>query len=116
MRKVLEDLIFVGDVKETYKVVGHDWTLKTLTSEEQMAATDSTRNYDNVARINALKTAVLARSIIELDGIAMKDIRENIEFLGTISQSIIDLVYDKYLELQRKQDEELKNVDEDLKN
>lgn len=116
MRKVLEDLVFIGEVKETYKVVGHEWTLKTLTSEEQIAATDSTRNYDNVSRINALKTAVLARSIVELDGIVMKDFRENIEFLGTISQPIIDLVYDKYLELQKKQDEELKNVDEDLKN
>lgn len=116
MRKILEDLIFIGEVKETYTVCGKQWVLKTLTSEEQLTATASTRDYDNISRVNALKRAYLARSIIEVDNIPLRDINEKIEFLGTLQQPIIDLLYDKYLDVQKKQDEELKDFEDDLKN
>lgn len=116
MRKALEDLIFVGNLKETYKLFGKDWTLKTLTSDEQLSATSSTRDYDNVSRINALKLALISRSLIEVNSIELKDINEKIEFLGKLQQPIIDLLYEKYAELQRKQDETLKEMEDDIKN
>lgn len=116
MRKVLEDLLFVGTVKETYKIFGKSWVLKTLTSDEQLAATSSTSDYDNVSRINALKIALLSRSLCEIDGTELKDVKEKIEFLGQLQQPVIDILYLKFNELQKEQDKSLKNMEEEIKN
>lgn len=116
MRKILEDLVFIGVTKETCKLFGKEWTLKTLSSEEILSATASTADYDNLARINALKRATLARAIIELNGVELKDIPEKIEFLGQMQQPLIDILYGKYEELQKKQNDALKEMEVDIKN
>jgi hypothetical protein len=115
MRKALEDLIFVGNVQETYKLFGKDWTLKTLSNDEQLAATTSTRDYDNLSRVSAIKISTLARSITEVNNISLTDVTEKIELLGKMQQPIIDLLFDKYIELQKIQDEALKDIDQDVK-
>lgn len=116
MRKILEDLIFIGTLKETYKIFGKEWTLKTLTSDEKLQATSSTGDYDNVSRINALKIAFLARALCEIDGVELKELKEKLEFLGNLQQPVVDMLYIKFDELQKKQDESLKEMEEDIKN
>lgn len=116
MRKILEDLIFIGSVEETYKLFGKEWTLKTLTSDEILTAASSTSEYDALARINAIKIAQLSRSVVKVDGLELKDVNEKIEFLGKMQQPLVDLLYSKYEELQKKQDESLKEMDSDIKN
>lgn len=113
MRKALEDLIFIGDIKETYRLFGKDWTLKTLTMDDQLKATSSTRDYDNVSRLNALKVALIARSLIEVNNNELKDLSEKIDFLGKLQQPLVDLLYEKYTDLQSKQDEALKLMNEE---
>jgi len=115
MRKALEDLIFVGVVKETYKLFGKDWTLKTLTNDEQLQATTSTRDYDNLSRVAAIKISTLARSITDVNDIELTDVLEKIELLGKMQQPIIDLLFDKYVALQKIQDEALKDINQDIK-
>lgn len=116
MRKILEDLIFIGTNKETYTIFGKEWTLKTLTSDEQLQATSSTSDYDNVSRLNALKIALLARSLCEINGTELDDISEKIQFLGKLQQPVVDMLYVKFKELQSKQDQELKEMSSDIKN
>ena len=118
MRKALEDLIFIGNLQETYTLFNKTWTLKTLTSDEQLQVANSTRDYDNLARLQAIKIATLARSILEIDNIELKDVNEKIELLSKLQQPIVDLLYNKYLELQKKQDDEFKSLTlgEDIKN
>lgn len=116
MRKILEDLLFVGTVKETYKIFGKEWVLKTLTSDEQLQATSSTSDYDNVSRINALKIALLSRSICEIDGVELKDLREKIEFLGKLQQPVVDMLYVKFNELQKEQNKSIEEMDSEIKN
>lgn len=116
MRKILEDLIFIGTLKETYKIFGKEWVLKTLTSEEKLQATSSTSDYDNVSRINALKLAFLSRSLCEIDGVELNEIKEKLEFLGNLQQPVVDMLYIKFDELQKKQDESLKEMEQNIKN
>lgn len=116
MRKVLEDLIFVGVVKETYKIFGKEWTLKSLTSDEQLQATSSTGDYDNVSRISALKIALVARALCEIDGVQLDDVSEKITFLGKMQQPVVDMLYNKYTDLQSKQNDALKEMSVDIKN
>lgn len=116
MRKVLEDLIFIGTVKETFTVFQKEWVFKTLTADEQLQATVSTGEYDNVSRINAIKIALLARSLCEVNGTELNDINEKIKFLGQLQQPVVDMLYVKYRELQDKQDQELKEMGNDIKN
>lgn len=116
MRKILEDLIFIGTNKQTYTIFGKEWTLKTLTSDEQLQATSSTSDYDNVSRLNALKIALLSRSLCEINGTELEDISEKIQFLGKLQQPVVDMLYVKFKELQAKQDSELKEMSADIKN
>ena len=115
MRKLLEDLIFIGVVKETYKVFGKSWTLKTLTADENLQAITSTRSYDDLSRSNAVKIAALARSIVEVDNVELTDLNEKIEFLGKAQQPLIDMLYEKFGELQNSQEESLKDLEESVK-
>jgi hypothetical protein len=112
MRKALEDLIFIGTLEETYTLFKKDWRLKTLTSDEQLLAASSTRDYDQLSRVYALKIATLSRSIIEVNNIELKDLDEKIDLLRKMQQPLIDMLYDKYLDLQRKQDEALKDLNQ----
>ena len=111
MRKVLEDLILDTSIRETYTIYGKKWTLKTLSSEEQLDATASTKNYDNVSRIQAVKTAILARAVVEYEGIELNKTDENIEFLGKFPSVVIESLYINQLELQKKLDDSFKDLD-----
>ena len=116
MRKILEDLIFEGEIKETYKIYGKTWVLKALNADEQLAATSSTKSYDNVARIPAIKIAVVSRALKSVNGIELSDLTEKIEFLGKLPPQVVDAVYEKYLELQKKQKDSLDEMESELKN
>ena len=81
-----------------------------------MAATSSTKSYDNVARISAIKIAVVARSLTEVNNIALNDLTEKVEFLGSLPPQVVDALYEKYLELQKKQKDSLNEMENELKN
>lgn len=118
MRQILEDLIFIGNLQETYTLFNKKWTLRTLTSDEQLQVTDSTSSYDSLSRLQAIKIASLARSIVEIDNVELKDLGEKLDFLRKLQQPIVNILYEKYTELQKKQDEEFKSLTlgEDIKN
>lgn len=116
MRKSLEELIFVGTLKKSYKLFGKEWTFKTLSSDEQLQATSSTGDYDNISRMSAFKIAVLARSLVEIDNIELTDVREKIELLGKMQQPVIDMLYNRFTELQNEQDKALREMDSEIKN
>lgn len=116
MRKVLEDLVFIGTVTEKYKLFGKDWVLKTLNSNELLEASSSTERYDSLARIGAMKITLLSRSLIEVNGIELKDINEKLELLGKLQQPLIDVLFEKYEELQKKQNDAISEMESDIKN
>lgn len=115
MRKVLEDLVFIGKLEKEYPVYGKKWVLTTLTSDEQLEATSATANYDTLARVSALKIEILARSLKSVGGVELVDLNESSEFVGKLQTPIINALFTKYEELQQEQDEALKDL-EDLKN
>lgn len=115
MRKSLEDLIFIGRIDKTFNVFGKKWTLSTLTSSEQLEATSATDGFDTLSRVPALKIAILARSVKKVEDIELNDVKENSEFIGKLQMPLINELFSKYEELQREQDDALKNLD-DIKN
>ncbi|MDF2533961.1 MAG: hypothetical protein K0R18_118 [Bacillales bacterium] len=115
MRKSLEDLIFIGRIDKSFKVFGKNWTLSTLTSNEQLDATSSTDGYDTLSRVNALKIEILARSVKKVEDIELNDVKENVEFIGSLQMPLINELFSKYEVLQKEQDDSLKNLD-DIKN
>lgn len=116
MRQILEDLIFIGTLRETYKLFNKEWTLRTLTADEIIQVTGYSSKYDQLSKINAIKVGTLARSLVSIDNVELKDLDEKIEFLSKLQQPIIELLYNKYEDLLKKQNEEMKNLDENLKN
>ena len=59
MRKILEDLIFLGVTGDTVKLYGKEWKLQSLSADEHLAATNATAEYDTLSRIFALKMEII---------------------------------------------------------
>lgn len=115
MRKALEDLIFIGKMEESFDLIGKKWKLRTLTSEEQVDATSNTANFDNLARVTALKIEILGFALTQVDDIVLNDPEETADFVRKLQTPIINALFMKYEELQRKQDTALADLNE-LKN
>ena len=112
MKKVLEDLIFLGSATETVKVFGKEWKLKTLNSEEQLEVSNNTSGYETLSRIFALKLEILSRSVIEIDGVTLTEEDNLLEFFKKLQPVLINKLYDEYEKLQQKQADSLKDLDE----
>jgi hypothetical protein len=115
MRKIFEDLIFIGRVEKEVSLYGHTWLLSTLTAEEQIDATAATSGFDNIARVNAIKSQFLARSLKSIDGTKILDFAEALEVIGKMQYPILSGLFLKYEELQKEQDDTLKDL-EQIKN
>lgn len=112
MRKIFEDLVFIGRIEKDVKVFGTTWTLSTLTAEEQVEATAATGELETIARINALRVQFLARSIKKINGEAVIDKNEGLEIIASLQYPVINGLYQKYEEIQKEQEEALQNIDE----
>ena len=66
--------------------------------------------------VDALKIALVSRALCEIDGVELNDLSEKIEFLGKMQQPVVDMLYNKYIDLQTKQNEALKEMSTDIKN
>ena len=116
MRKALTDLIFLGVIKETVEIGNHTWTLQTLTTEEQLEATNITANYtEYFAKVYALTIEILIRALKMVDNEPFADKAEVTEFIKQLQPIVVNKLYEKYNKMQEKQDKSLENIDE-LKN
>jgi hypothetical protein len=112
MRKIFEELIFVGRIEKEFDLYGHKWLLSTLTTEEQVEATASTGGFDNISRVNAIKMQFLSKALKSVDGHKMLDANESYELLGKMQYPVLNSLFEKYEELQQEQDDTLKSLDE----
>lgn len=112
MRKVLEDLIFLGVAEEEFTVFGKTWTLKTLDSEEHLDATNATGDYDTLSRIYALKVEMLGRALKSVEGIKLKDKEESLSLVRKLQPAVVNKLYEKYEELQKQRSDSLNELDE----
>lgn len=112
MRKILEDLIFIGAAEDTILLYGKKWKLNTLTSQQHLDATSATSGYDTLSRIYALKMEILGRSLKGIDDIILDNEGETIEFVKKLQPQIVNKLFDEYEKLQQKQNESLNDLDE----
>lgn len=115
MRKALEDLVFLGQMEDTFTLLGKSWRIATISSDDQLSATSRTSSYDNLARLNALKIEILAFALKQVDKTELNDPDETGEFVRKLPQPIINAIFEKYENLATKQAEALQEVEE-LKN
>lgn len=115
MKKVLQDLIFLGRVEKEVTVFGKKWKMITLDSDEHLKATNSTGNYDNLSRLYALKVEILSRAIQGIDGIVIEDEIEGRELVTKLQPPVVNKLYDEYEKMQQKQNDSLNELD-DIKN
>jgi len=116
MRKALNDLIFLGVIRETIEIGGHTWTLQTLTTEEQLEATSITSNYtEYITKVYSLTIEILIRALKMVDNEPLADKTEAAEFVKQLQPIIVNKLYEEYNKMQEKQNKSLESIDE-LKN
>ena len=64
-----EELALLGNVKETVKVLGRTFVIKTLDSDEESAARSASSIFDQDTKTHVLKMEKLARAIETIDGV-----------------------------------------------
>lgn len=65
----IEGLLYLGKLTSNVTIYGHAFVLKTLTRGERLAVTLVTKEYeDTLGEADALQTALVAASIITVDG------------------------------------------------
>jgi DNA-binding HxlR family transcriptional regulator len=112
MRKILQDLVFIGATEDTVKAFGRDWKLKTLTSEEHLEATNATGDFDTLTRIYALKMEILSRSLKGINDVELIDKNEAREVIKQLQPPIVNKLYEEYEKLQKKQNDSLSDLEE----
>jgi len=113
MNKVLNDLIELGSAKKDVKAFGKIWKMHTLDAKDQLAATNSTSDYDTLSRVVALKVAIIANAIESVDGQSLGNKSERRETFGKLPIPIINYLYNEYEKLLDSQNEKLNNLTKD---
>ena len=112
MRKILEDLIFLGRIEDEVTILGKKWKLATLTSEEYVETTNNTAHYDTISRIYSLKIEILSRALKGIDDIVLDDAAETLELENKLQPALVNKLYEKYEEMQIKQNSSLEDLTE----
>ena len=117
MNKVLNDLIELGAAKKEIKAFGKKWLMHTLSSKDQLAAANSTSEYDTLSRVVALKIAIISNAINTVDGQSLGNKSERRELFGKLPIPVINHLYNEYEKLLDSQNDALNNLlKEDEKN
>lgn len=110
MNKALSDLIELGSAKKDVKAFGKVWRMHTLDTRDQLAATNSTSEYDNLSRVIALKVAIVANAVTSVDGQSLGNKSERRELFGKLPIPIINELYNEYELLLDTQNEQLNKL------
>lgn len=113
---ILEQLIFDGIYEKEFKIYNKRWKIKTLNIDEYNNSVEDTEEYDNIAKLQAMKISILSRAVTECEGIKLFQIKENKEFLGRFSNNVIDKLYDKQKEMQKELNDSYETMETDIKN
>mgnify|MGYP006989315724 CR=1 FL=1 len=128
-RNILADLLAKGELKKTFDVAGHTWTLRALDQGDILLAMDDLKDSieTEAGRITSVVFSKVVYSIEAIDGIPIyqffpeiqpQDHPSKIDYIITVKKSlraylvgmaprIIDLLYSKYLELEDERDKAL---------
>jgi hypothetical protein len=111
--KSFESLVMELRPQSVIEVVGHKWSLRVTSAEDDAISHEAVSSYSKLAYLFALKIEVLARAIVAVDGVEVpkfvpqkgnKDLPiEKVMFLRShlsqLPQELIDLMYAKYNQL-----------------
>ena len=121
---LLERFVVMGKLTETVNVLGQEITIQILDSGEQREVFELTVNKDALARMRGIQHETLARAIVSINGSPIsyvakekeekvsKDmlITQNLETLKQANQGVVDLLFDKYEELNEKQNANIEDL------
>lgn len=113
MNKALSELIELGSAKKNIKAFGKTWRMHTLDTRDQLSATNSTSEYDNLSRVVALKVAIISNAIDAVDGQSIGNRSERREAFGKLPIPIINHLYNEYEKLLVEQNDKLEKLTED---
>jgi hypothetical protein len=118
----LENVIRIGCITEKFDILNFNVEMRTLGSEEVWDIMRETSGFDELAKFHGIKIKTLARSIVGLNGKPIeysakdkdesktdqKKIHQNEEIIGKWQSAVVDIFYEKYVELKGDQDDFLK--------
>ena len=123
MANPIEELIFFNKLSEETTIFGKKIKWHTLDGEEFVTALQATPAFDDLTRMNLLKVEKLARAIDSIDGHTwleliptdkqqeIKPVDKARETIRKWQRNVIDYMYFKYEQLEKKANEALDELD-----
>jgi hypothetical protein len=111
----LRELIFLGRIERIVTISNYNFKLRTLNGTQQMATLSKTMVHGEGERLSALRSATLAESITDVNGVSLESLYDGDDDLDSLSKkmyvisnlqtSIIDRLYLEYDALMKESNE-----------
>ena len=112
MNKALKSLISIGRAEKDIEIYGRVFHIHTLDMHEQLLATNSTSEYDNLSRILAMRIAILSYAVDSIDGEDLGNNSEIREIFSQLQVPLINKIYNEYEKLADQQAEDLRKLEQ----
>lgn len=112
MNKTLKNLINLGTTSKEVEVFGSKWKMHVLNTQDQLVATNSTSQFDDLSRVLAMKVAILSRAIDTIDGEPIGNAGEAREMLAKLQAGMVHKLYDEYDKLVEQQNDKMRKLEE----
>ena len=99
----LKELIYLGRIERVVEIGGYRFRLTTLNGSQLMATLSKTMVHSEGERLSVLRSATLAESIVDVNGVSLETLYEKNDGLDTLGKkmhvisnlqtSIIDKLY-----------------------
>ena len=111
-----EELSVIGDLKDTFTVLGHKFAVQTLDSDAEIMVTSGSAPFDKETKEHVYRLEKLVRAIITIDGVpfsvteeekakGMNEVQKARKLLYKWHPPVVKRVYDEFLKLEQKRDE-----------
>ena len=121
----MQDLLHLGELNDQFEYLGHTFEIRTMRIGEELAALAQIKQYQDVplAQGRAYATAMVAGAVVTVDGqplvqsLSPGERGNAAQKFSKVSQwyfYVIDYIYKRYLELEKKQAEVLQELQSQL--
>lgn len=123
VQEAFEGLLYLGALTRTFEWAGHRFTIRSLTVDEMLSVGQVTQPYANsMGEPRAYSTAMVAACLVTVDGEPLKlplgpsrgaaALQARFEQVGQWFPHTIDYIFERYLELESKVEEVVKQMGE----
>ena len=103
-KKFLMDMVILGKMESEFDILGNKVKFRTLDSDENLDSMKETNGYDAATKLLMLKSSLVSKAVVSINGDWMPSPEEARVFLGKLPPIVAEVFWQKYDELKNRRD------------